>query len=89
MLVFKSLKKNLVIKYKIKDLEEIKIIISWQIKRDLVIKTIKVSQSGYIKDFLKEENFITCNTLSISIKTGSTIKINKPDDYNEANLIKY
>lgn len=68
-----------------KDLGKVKTIIGWQIIRDLVIKSLKVSQSAYIRDLLKEENPTNCNTPTTPIKAGSTIKINKPNDYDKAN----
>lgn len=52
MLVLKNFKKNLVIEYKMKDLREVKLIIGWQIIKDLSTSTIKVSQLVYIRDLL-------------------------------------
>lgn len=43
MPVFVNLKESLAIKYKIKDMGEIKIIIRWQITRDLSTKSIRVN----------------------------------------------
>ena len=84
-----NLKQNLSKEYDMKDLEEVKIIIGWQITRDLFIKTIRVSSSPYIRDLLKEENFTNCNALTTLMKASSFIKINKSDDYDKANLGDY
>lgn len=89
MPVLENLKKNLAIEYKIKHLGEVKTIIRWQITRNLSTKTIKVSQLVYIRDLLKEENLTNYNVLTILIKAGSFIKINKSDNYNKANLGDY
>ena len=89
MSVLKNLKVSLIIKYKIKDLGEIKIIIGWQIIRDLAIRTIRVSQFAYIKNLLEEKNFTNCNTPTILMKAGSSIEMSKLYDYDKANLRKY
>lgn len=72
-----------------KELREVKTIIEWQIIRDLSTKTIRVSQLICIRDLLKEENLTNYNTLTIPIKFGLFIKINKPNNYNKANLEDY
>lgn len=89
MSAFKSLKVNISIEYKMKALREVKTIINWQINRDLTIKTIKVSQSAYIRDLLKEENLTNYNTLTIPIKTDSIIEMIRPDNNKEADLREY
>lgn len=72
-----------------KDLGEVKTIIGWQVKRDLATKTLRISQSAYIKDLLEEEKLIDCNTPIIPMKAGSVIEMSEPDDYNKANLMMY
>lgn len=56
-----------------KDLGKVKTIIGWQITRDLVIGTIKIDQSAFIRDLIIEKAFINCNALVIPIKIGSVI----------------
>lgn len=85
----KKLKIELVKKYKVKNLDKVKIIIGWQIIRNLAMRTFKVSQSIYIRDLLKKENLTNCNFSITLIKAGSTIKMNKLDDYKEADLGVY
>lgn len=89
IITLEKLKTELANKYKVQDLKEVKIIISWQIIRDLAIKTLKAGQSVYIRDLLKEKNFTNCNTSTILIKVGSLIKINKLNNYEKANLKIY
>lgn len=38
---------------------------------------------------LREENLTNCNTFTTPIKVGLAIKINKPNNYNKANLKEY
>lgn len=72
-----------------KDLREVKIIIGWQIIRNLSMKTIRISSLAYIKDLLKDKNLINYNTLTILMKASSFIEINKLDNYNKTNLSDY
>ena len=74
------------IKYKIIDLREVTIIIGQQISKDLAIRTIKLSQSMYIRDLLKKENLINYNTPTTPIKVTFTIEINKSYDYKQTDL---
>lgn len=87
--VLVNLKKSLIIKYKIKDIKKVKSIIKWQIIKDLFIKIIKISKSIFIRNLFKEKNLTNCNTLTILMKNGLLIKINKLDNYNKANLEDY
>lgn len=89
MQALNNLKENLSKKYDMKDLGEMKIIIRWQITRDLSTRTIRVSQLAYIRDLLEEENLTNCNAPIILMKAGSFIKINEPDDYDKADLGDY
>lgn len=75
-----NLKKNLSKEYNIKNLGKVKIIIKWQIIRDLFTRTIRVSQLAYIKDLLKEKNLTNYNALTIPMKAGLFIKMNELDD---------
>lgn len=66
-----------------KDLEEVKKIISQQISRNLVIRTIKVIQSIYIRNLLKSKNISNFNTFIIFMKVGPTIEIKKLNNYKK------
>lgn len=50
MAIFKILKKSFSKKYDTKNLEEVKIIIGWQIKQDTIAKTMKINQLVFIQD---------------------------------------
>lgn len=89
MPALENLKESLAIEYEMKDLGEVKTIIGWQITRDLATRTIKVSQSAYIRDLLEEENLTDCNAPTIPMKAGSSIEMSEPDDYDEADLGDY
>ena len=65
-----NLQESLAIEYEMKDLGEVKTIIGWQISRDLSTRTIRVSQSAYIRDLLEEENLTNCNAPTIPMKAG-------------------
>ena len=84
-----NLKENLSKEYDMKDLGEVKTIIGWQITRNLSTRTIRVSQSAYIRDLLEEENLTNCNAPTIPMKAGSFIEMNEPDDYDEADSGDY
>lgn len=53
------------------------------------IKILRICQSIYIRDVLKEEKLTECNAPTIPIKAGSAIEMNKSDNYDEANLAAY
>lgn len=72
-----------------KNLEEVKTIISWQITRDLATKTLRICQLVYIKNLLKKKNLTNCNVPIIPIKAGLGIEINKSNDYDKANFGMY
>lgn len=55
IIIFKVLKKLLGQKYKMRDFKKIKIIISQQITTNLVVRTMKIDQSVFIKDFIIEK----------------------------------
>ena len=86
MVIFKVLKKLLGKKYEIKDLREVKTIIGWQITRDPIVRTIKINQSAFIRDFVIEKKLIDCNANVIPMKVGSAIKMNDSEDYKETKL---
>lgn len=89
MIALLSLKESLLRKYNMKNIEDVKTIIGWQVTRDLDTKTLKIYQSAYIWDLLEEKNLIDCNALTILMKARSVIEINKPNYYNKANLAIY
>lgn len=72
-----------------KDHREVKIIIGWQITKDIVAGTMKIDQSIFIKDFVIEEHFIDCNVNIIPMKIGSTIEITSSKDYKKTKLQEY
>lgn len=83
------LKKLLAKKYEMKDLGEVKTIISCQITRDIAAHTIKIDQSVFIRDLVIKKRFTECNTNVIPMKAGSVIKIIKLDNYEETELREY
>lgn len=89
MTVLSSLKESLSREYDMKDMGDVKTIIGWQVTRDLSTRTLRICQSAYIRDLLKKENLTDCNAPTIPMKAGSTIEMNEPDDYDEADLMKY
>lgn len=76
--IFKVSKKSLSKKYNTKDLRIIKTIIQWQINKDTMSGTMKISQSAFIQDLVIEKGLIKCNTNVIPMKTGSVIKMTEP-----------
>lgn len=62
MTTLKLVKQLLAKEYNMKDIGEVKTIITWQIMRDSAIGTIKIDQSVFIKNLVMEENLTDCNT---------------------------
>lgn len=56
---------------------------------DLATKTLRISQSSYIRDFFEERNLTNCNSPTILMKAGSFIEIDEPDSYEKADLGVY
>lgn len=54
--------------------------------RDTVAYTIKIDQSAFIKNLVIEKRLIKYNSNIIPIKTGSTIEITDPENYEETKL---
>lgn len=61
--------------YKIKDLDEIKIIIQWQITRDTAICMMKIDQSTFIKNLVINEGLEKSNANIIPMKASSVIEM--------------
>lgn len=76
-------------KYNIKNLDKRKIIIRWQIIRNVAVCIIKIDQSAFIKNLVIQKRLIKCNTNVITMKARSDIEIFKLDNYKETNLQIY
>lgn len=50
---------------------------------------LKIDQEAFVQDFVIEEELTECNANVILMKTGSSIKINKFDNYEEIELRSY
>lgn len=83
-----SIKADLSKEYNVKDLGETKVIIGWQVTRDIEKGTLKIEQSAYV-GYLLEEDRTDCKSVNIPTKAGSTIDMGEPDDYEEADLTLY
>ena len=83
------LKDSIAKKYNVKDLEEVKTIIGWQITRDLDTKTLKIDQSAFIHNLFKSENIANYNSVNIPMKARYFIDIQEPEDYKEAKIKSY
>lgn len=86
---FKALQwlKNIITKeYNVKNLEEVCIIIGWQVTRNLEARTLKIDQSAFIQDLFKSENIIDYKSVNIPMKAGYFIKILEYNDYEEAEI---
>ena len=89
MSLLEELKKCLAKKYNTKDLKEVKIIIRWQISRNIALGTIKIDQLAFIRDLVIEERFTKYNPNVIPMKASSAIDINKVRNYEETDLRTY
>lgn len=89
MTTLNTIKKSLAREYNMKDLSEVKTIIRWQVTRDTAARTMKIDQSAFIRDLIIEEELIECNANFIPMKTGSSIEMPEPDDYNKIDIYTY
>lgn len=89
MIILDALKKLLATEYDIKNLDEVKTIIGWQVTRDMATRTMKIDQSTFIKDLVIKEGLTDCNANVIPIKTRSAIEMSKPDNYDKTNIHTY
>ncbi len=89
MAILETLKKSLSKEYNTKGLEEVKIIIRWQISRDNASRTMKIDQSAFIWDIVIEEGLTERNANVIPMKAGSSIKMTEPENYKETDLTTF
>lgn len=89
IIIFNALKNLLTEKYNIKNLDKRKIIIEWQIIRNIAVCIMKIDQSAFIKNLVIQKRLIKCNTNVIAIKASSDIEMFKLDNYKETNLQIY
>ena len=75
------LKDQLMKEFNMKDLEEVKTIIGWEITRDFAIGTLKIDQKRYIRDLLKSEEMISCHPTVLPVKAGSTFFIDQATNH--------
>lgn len=60
-----------------KNLKEVKTIIRWQVTKNLNIKILKIYQSIFIYNLLKNENITNYNCINIPIKVRYFIDMQK------------
>ena len=58
-----------------KDLEEVKVIIVWEITRNLQARILKINQKAYIQDLLKSEKIVFYHPTVLPMKAMSAILI--------------
>ena len=81
------IKKRLQKEYNIKELGEVKTIISWQATQSP--STMKINQSAFIRDLIEKEDMRDCNPVYTPMKTGNFIEIQGEIDYEEVDLKVY
>lgn len=86
IIIFNTLKKLLTEKYNIKNLDKRKIIIRWQITRNIAVCIMKIDQSAFIKNLIIQKKLIKYNTNVIVMKARLDIEMFKLDNYKETNL---
>ena len=75
------LKDQLMNKFNMKDLDETKKIIGWEITRDLKAAILKIDQKEYIQDFLESKEMTSCHPTILLVKAGSTLFLNQVGDH--------
>ena len=73
------IKKTLNSKYNVKNLAEIKIIIRWKVINNIKAKTLKIDQSAFIWNIIKEEGLSGYNATNI-MKAGRFLDILEEND---------
>ena len=81
------LKNELMREFNMKDLEEAKKIIGWEITREKGI--LKIDQKRYIRDLLESEGIILCYTTVLPVKAGSTLFLDQAEDHQQVDLTEY
>lgn len=89
MNVMQTLKDVLEIKYKMKNLGKVNMIIKWQITRDTAMRIMKINHSAFIKDLVIKKRLEECNANVIPMKAGSIIEMLNFKDYDKTDLHKY
>lgn len=84
-----AIKKLLAKEYNMKNLGKVKIIIAWQVTRDIVAHIMKIDQSALIRDLVIKKRLTKYNVNVILIKARSSIKMLEPNDYNETDIHMY
>ena len=70
---FDQIKSKLKKKYNVKDLEEIKMIIGWQVTQGP--STIKIDQLVFIRDLVEDAGMQDCNPVSTPMKAVNFIEM--------------
>ena len=81
------IKKELQKEYNIKELGEVKTIISWQATQSS--STMKIDQSAFIRHLIEKEGMRDCNPVYTPMKTGNFTEIQGEIDYEEVDLKVY
>lgn len=64
-----------------KDLDEAKIIIKWEITEDLEVRTLKIDQKAYIQDPLESERITLFYSTIPLIKTSLALFLDQINDH--------
>lgn len=64
-------------------------IIDWQVTKDLYVNTMKIDQSGFIRDLMKKESISDCNSVNISMKASNFINIPEANNVEKTKLKTY
>ena len=83
------LKNQLMNKFNMKDLGEVKKIIRWKITCNLKAGTLKINQKRYIRDLLESEGMTLYHPTILPVKAGSTLFLDQVGDHQQANLTEY
>lgn len=89
MITLNVIKKLLAKKYNMKDLGKVKTIIEWQVTKNTAACTMKIDQSAFIRDLIIEKRLNKCNANVIPMKTGLSLKMLEPNDYDKTDLHIY
>lgn len=85
----KWIKKQLFDEFNMMNLGEAKVIIGWEITRDLHTKKLKINQKAYIKDLLESEGMSSCHPTVLPMNASSTIPMNQAGDDVRVDLTSY
>ena len=72
-----------------KDIDEAKTIIRWEITQKLSVGTLKIDQKGYIQDLFESKEMTSCYPTVLLVKACFSFFLDQSKDLKKADMIVY